>query len=56
MGRQYIDVWCASCQRKVTLEEVASDFHDLHTFEPLELAAMQAVSMYVKNPGYCRLS
>jgi hypothetical protein len=55
MARHYIDVWCASCDRKVTLEEVATDYHSDHSFEPMELAAMQAVTQFMKSPAIVRL-
>ncbi len=54
MGRQVIDVWCTSCDRKITLEEVASDYHLEHIFEPMEWAAIQAVSMYVRGSTFLR--
>jgi hypothetical protein len=49
-----IDVWCTSCDRKITLEEVASDYHLEHIFEPMEWAAIQAVSMYVRGATFLR--
>ena len=54
VGRQVIDVWCTSCDRKITLEEVASDYHLEHLFEPMEWAAIQAVSMYVRGAMFLR--
>ena len=49
MGSTIIDVHCATCNRKITLEEILADFHREHHFDATELAALQAARGNVRE-------
>jgi len=56
MGSLFVDVFCSSCDRKITLEEISSGFHRDHIFEPGERAALEAVREYLKSEPPLRAS
>jgi len=56
MGSLYVDVHCSTCDRKITLEEIANGFHREHIFSSTERAALEAVREYLKTEPSLRCS
>ena len=43
-----LDCWCSTCERKVTLAEIRTDFHTGHAFDEPEKMGLHTISNYVK--------
>ena len=52
MTQHFLDCFCKTCDRQVSLEEVRDDFHKGHDFSPADNAALQAVKTYLKSVGF----
>ncbi len=48
MGNAYIECWCSTCNRNLSLREILEDEHQGHEFSPAERAALEAVRQYLK--------
>lgn len=56
MGNAYIECWCSTCERNISLREILEDEHSGHEFTPTERAALEAVRDYVKSNLSARAS
>ena len=52
MTQHWIDCFCQTCDRHISLEEVGNDFHKGHDFSPADSAALQAVKSYLSSVGF----
>lgn len=44
----YLDCYCETCGRQITMDELQSDFHRDHRFSVIEMAALQAMRSYLR--------
>jgi hypothetical protein len=44
---KYLDCWCSSCNRNMSLREILEDEHRGHDIKPEERAALQTVRDYL---------
>jgi len=44
---RYLDCWCTTCNRNMSLREILEDSHRDHEISPEERAALQVVRRYL---------
>ena len=45
-----LDIFCTTCDRNITLEEVRNSKHDDHEFSNTDRTAFMYVSQFLKSP------